>query len=148
MSSLPHAGNFRELVVYQKSQGLTREIFEVSKSFPHEERYALTDQVRRSSRSVGAQIAEAWGKRRYENHFISKLTDADAEQYETQHWIDTAVDCGYITSQKASTLNEKCAEVGRLLNGMIAKSHLFCGRSSKSIREPELEYFISTEEAE
>ena len=148
MSSLPHAGNFRELVVYQKAQTLAREIFEVSKSFPREEMYSLTDQMRRSSRSVGAQIAEAWGKRRYENHFISKLTDADAEQYETQHWIDTAVDCGYITPQKAALLNEKCVEIGRLLNGMMAKSHLFCSSSTKSIREPGLEYFVSSEEAE
>lgn len=136
MSSLAHAGNFRDLVVYQKARALALEIFEVSKSFPREESYSLTDQIRRSSRSIGAQIAEAWGKRRYENHFISKLTDAGSEQYETQHWIDTAVDCRYLTSQKGALLNQKCEELGRLLNGMIAKSHLFCGNPQQSKNHP------------
>lgn len=75
----------------------------------------MTSQIRRSSRSIGAQIAEAWGKRRYEKHFISKLTDADSEQYETQHWIDTAMDCGYLNAEQATELNKKCREIGRLL---------------------------------
>jgi four helix bundle protein len=85
MSSLPHAGSYRELIVYQKARQLAREIFHLSKQFPKEEMYALTDQIRRSSRSIGAQIAESWGKRRYEKHFVSKLTDAVSEQYETEH---------------------------------------------------------------
>lgn len=88
--------------------------------------FSLTDQIRRSSRSVGAQIAEAWAKRRYEKHFISKLTDADGEQLETQHWIETATDCEYLTHQHATDLLEKYAEIGRLLGGMIAKAELFC----------------------
>ncbi|HEX8060266.1 MAG TPA: four helix bundle protein, partial [Cyclobacteriaceae bacterium] len=87
---MAHASNFRELEVYKVSRMLAAEIFNMSKKFPKEEMYSLTDQMRRSSRSIGAQIAEAWGKRRYINHFISKLTDADGEQYETQHWIETA----------------------------------------------------------
>ncbi|HBY94549.1 MAG TPA: hypothetical protein DEP84_11420 [Chloroflexi bacterium] len=88
MSRLQHAQSFRGLVVHQKARQLSREIFRLTRSFPKEEMYSLTDQIRRSSRSIGAQIAEAWAKRRYERHFVSKLTDADAEQYETQHWID------------------------------------------------------------
>ena len=88
MPELQHANGFRELIVYQKSQEVSRLVFELSKSFPKEEAYSMTDQIRRASRSIGAQIAEAWGKRRYERHFVSKLTDADAEQLETQHWIE------------------------------------------------------------
>ena len=91
---------FRDLIVYRKAREVSRLIFEVSKSFPKEETYSLIDQVRRSSRSIGAQIAEAWGKRRYEKHFISKLTDADAEQLETQHWLETAVDSDYLDAQQ------------------------------------------------
>jgi four helix bundle protein len=81
---------FRSLKVYQLSRQLSREIFDISKAFPKEEMYSLTDQIRRSSRSVGAQIAEAWAKRKYEKHFISMLTDADGETLETQHWIESS----------------------------------------------------------
>jgi four helix bundle protein len=84
---MEYVKSFRELEVYKLARQLSKEIFEVSKIFPKEEMYSLTDQVRRSSRSIGGQIAEAWGKRRYEKHFVSKLTDADGEQLETQHWI-------------------------------------------------------------
>ena len=93
---MAHAKSFRELDVYKLSRGLASEIFQISKSFPKAETYSLIDQIRRSSRSIGAQIAEAWAKRRYEKHFISKLTDADGEQQETQHWLETALDCSYI----------------------------------------------------
>lgn len=79
MTELNHAESFRDLVVYQKAKKVARTIFEITKDFPKEETYSLTDQLRRASRSIGAQIAEAWAKRRYEKHFISKLTDADAE---------------------------------------------------------------------
>ena len=103
----PHAANFRDLIVYQKARNVAEEIFIISKQFPKEEIYSLTDQVRRSSKSIGAQIAEAWGKRRYEKHFVSKLTDADAEQYETQHWIETAVDSGYISDDISNKLCDK-----------------------------------------
>jgi four helix bundle protein len=91
---------FHELEVYQLCRELAKEIFEVSKTFPKEEMYSLTDQMRRASRSVGGQVAEAWGKRKYEKHFVSKLTDAHGEQLETQHWINTARDCTYLSKDR------------------------------------------------
>ena len=95
-SKLGHANSFRDLEVYKQARELSKMIFKLTTTFPKEERYSLTDQIRRSSRLVGAQIAEAWGKRRYENHFILKLTDSDSEQYKTQHWIEESLECGYI----------------------------------------------------
>jgi four helix bundle protein len=142
MHEKKYAESFRDLIVYQKSRALSQEIFELTKGFPKEELFSLTDQVRRSSRSVGAQIAEAWAKRGYEKHFTSKLTDADGEQMETQHWIETAQDCHYITSENAALLLQKCHEVGRLLAGMIAKASLFCQPTIRSVREDAGEYFI------
>ena len=127
MSELGHANSFRDLLVYRKACLITKEIFELSMAFPKEEMFALTDQVRRSSRSIGAQIAEAWAKRRYQKHFISKLTDADGEQLETQHWIDTARDCGYLTSTQAAKLNSELSEIGRMFGSMIKKADQFCG---------------------
>jgi four helix bundle protein len=96
------------------------EIFEVSKGFPKEEKYALTDQVRRSSRSVCANIGEAYRKRRYPAHFISKLTDSDAENSETQVWIDFAIACKYIDENTSISFIQRSEEVGRLFNHMIA----------------------------
>jgi four helix bundle protein len=107
MTDLEHAKSFRDLVVYKKARAVAKEIFELTKTFPKEEMYSLTDQVRRSSRSIGAQNAEAWAKRRYEKHFVSKLTDADGEQLETQHWRDTAEDCEYLSPDEAARTNEK-----------------------------------------
>lgn len=144
MSALAHAKSYRELLVYQKSRALSQEIFELTRQFPREEIYSLTDQVRRSSRSVGAQIAEAWAKRRYEKHFISKLTDADGEQQETQHWIETAADCGYLNHQQAANLLAKCAEIGRLLGGMITKAELFCNPEALSVREEQGFYSVTS----
>jgi four helix bundle protein len=92
-----HAKSFRDLEAYQKAKALAQDIYNLIKTFPKEEPYSLTDQVRRSSRSVGAQIAEAWGKRRYERHFVSQLRDADAEQMETQHWLDVAASGQYLS---------------------------------------------------
>lgn len=143
MNRLPHAGNYRDLLVYQKSRVLARNIFELTMTFPDEERFALTDQIRRASRSIGAQIAESWAKRRYEKHFISKLTDADAEQYETQHWLEIALDCGYLAPEQSQKLVADCREIGRLLGGMLAKSHIFCRTNPNKIRESAGEYFIS-----
>jgi len=143
-TTMGYAKSFRDLKVYQKAKTVTKQIFEVSKSFPKEEMYSLTDQIRRSSRSVGAQIAEAWAKRRYEKHFISKLTDADGEQQETQHWIDTAGDCNYLNSQHISQLNDELSQIGRMLNEMISKSDSFCGvRPDASIYESNTEYFCN-----
>jgi four helix bundle protein len=143
MSNLAYAKSHRELIVYQKTRALAHEIFILTKSFPKEEMYSLTDQIRCSSRSIGAQIAEAWAKRRYEKHFISKLTDADGEQHETQHWLETALDCKYVPEAQAQALVEKCREVGRLLGSMMDKADLFCNPSSHSVRESQAEYFVN-----
>ncbi len=121
MSGLAHADSFRDLIVYKKSRELQREILNLTRSFPRDEAFALTSQIRRSSRSIGANIAEAWAKRRYEKHFISKLTDSDGEQMETQHWIETALECGYINEQVSKSLNQKCLEIGRMLGGRWIK---------------------------
>jgi four helix bundle protein len=128
---MEYVTNFRELDVYTLARQLSKEIFEITKRFPKEEMYSLTDQVRRSSRSIGAQIAEAWGKRRYEKHFISKLTDADGEQLETQHWIEVALDCSYISSDVAHNLMKQYNSVGNMLNSMIIKSASFCTPKTK-----------------
>ena len=142
MEGLRYTKSFRGLLAYRVARELSREIFEQTKQFPTEEMYALTDQVRRSSRSIGANIAEAWGKRRYERHFVSKLTDADSEQLETQHWIETAVDCNYLGKEQAKQLLHKCRHIGQLLGGMIAKSDQFCS-TNKSVRESIPEYFVN-----
>jgi four helix bundle protein len=118
--------SYRDLEVYKLARELSREIFILTKSFPKEETYSLTDQIRRSSRSVGAQIAEAWGKRRYENHFISKLTDSDSEQFETQHWLDESFDCEYIDNSTNKRLIQKCESIGKMLQSMIDKADQFC----------------------
>jgi four helix bundle protein len=121
-----HAGSFRELNVYKKAKEVSRAVFVLSKEFPREENYSLTDQIRRASRSIGAQIAEAWAKRRYERHFVSKLSDADAEQMETQHWLGEACDCNYLDDKRAEQLLSELEQIGRMLNSMMEKSHLFC----------------------
>jgi four helix bundle protein len=127
MAGLQHAKGFRDLLVHQKARKVAQTIFQWSKAFPREEAYSLTDQIRRASRAVGAQVAEAWGKRKYERHFVSKLTDADSEQLETQHWADVAFDCGHLTQeQHALVLGELC-EIGKMLNSMMAKANQFCG---------------------
>lgn len=121
---------FRGLKVYQLSRQLSREIFDISKAFPKEEMYSLTDQIRRSSRSVGAQIAEAWAKRKYEKHFISKLTDADGETLETQHWIEIALDSSYLPDDQAKSLLKQYEVLERMLNSMIIKAASFCKPSN------------------
>lgn len=110
--------------------------------------YSLTDHMRRSSRSIGAQIAEAWAKRDYEKHFQSKLTDADAERQETQHWIDIAYDCGYLSETQATKLKVNFEEIGRLLGSMIAKSALFCNPLNRRVGEIHAEYFVEHDEIE
>lgn len=118
--------SYKELEEYKKARILAREIFELTRDFPKEETYSLVDQVLRSSRSIGAQIAEAWGKRRYEKHFILKLTDADSEQHETQHWIEISYECEYINQQKRDNLIKQCETIGKMLYSMIDKSSSFC----------------------
>ena len=126
---LAYARSFRDLLVYRRAFQVAKRIFELSKVFPEEEKYALTSQIRRSSRSVGAQITEAWAKRKYERHFTSKLTDADGEQLETQHWTRVAFSCGYLEESAARSLIASLEEIGRLLQGMIDKADLFCSAS-------------------
>jgi four helix bundle protein len=100
--------------------------------------------LRRSSRAVGANIAEAWGKRAYEKHFVSKLTDADAEQYETQHWLEVAQDCGYISKKDLDSILMLCEEIVRILGGMIARADSFCNLNI--MREAPDDYFIFDDE--
>jgi four helix bundle protein len=111
--------DFRELLAYKRAFDLAMEVYELSKSFPLEEKYSLTDQIRRSSRSVCANIAEAYRKRRYPNHFISKLTDSDAENSETNVWLEFAFECNYITKEIYQKLSVKNIEIGKLINYMI-----------------------------
>jgi four helix bundle protein len=109
----------KDLTVYQKAYALAMEIFAVSKGFPAEEKFSLTDQIRRSSRSVCTNLREAWGKRRYEAHFVSKLTDADGENGETETWLDFAYDCGYLSKDDHAVFTEKYREIGAMLGSMI-----------------------------
>jgi four helix bundle protein len=117
--------DFKELLAYKKSFELAMHIFELSKDFPKEERYSLTDQIRRSSRSVSANIAESYRKRRYVNHFISKLTDSDAENSETNVWLEFSLKCEYINQDSFDLLNAKSVEIGKLINYMINNPNKF-----------------------
>ena len=109
----------KELEVYKKSYRLAMEIFELSKTFPAEEKYALTSQIRRSSRSISMNLREAWAKRRYEAHFISKLTDCDGENSETDTSLDFAKDCGYLTEEQHLELTNLVIEIGKMLGSML-----------------------------
>jgi four helix bundle protein len=140
MSGPGYARGFRDLVVYQKARQVSRLVFEVSQGFPREETYSLTSQIRRSSRSVGGQIAEAWAKRRFERHFVSKLTDADAEQQETQHWVETATDCGYLKEAEKEELLGLLAEIGGMLQSMIDRAPEFCTQSPHGVPEDPAAY--------
>lgn len=111
--------DFKELIVYKKAFNLAMEIYEVSKSFPKEEKYSLTDQIRRSSRSVCANIAEAYRKRLYVRHFVSKLTDSDAENSETIVWLDFSVECNYLPKETHKRMTQEAIETGKLLNYMM-----------------------------
>jgi four helix bundle protein len=109
----------RGLVVYSKSYELAMKVFQASKTFPSEEKFALVSQIRRSSRSVCLNLREAWAKRRYEAHFVSKLTDSDGENSETDSSLDFAKDCGYITTEQHVELTSLCCEIGKMLGAMI-----------------------------
>ena len=115
----------KDLTVYKLAYKLAMDIFELTKRFPPEEKFALTSQIRRSSRSVCLNLREAWAKRRYEAHFISKLTDSDGENSETDSSLDFARDCEYISTDEHRALTSKCGEIGRMLSGMMKKSSLF-----------------------
>jgi len=115
----------RDLKVYQLAYKLAMEIFHLSRAFPREEIYSLTNQIRRSSRSVAANLAEGFRKRRYPNMLVSKLTDCDGEATETQVWLDFALDCGYLSKDNHGRLVKGYEEVGRMLAGMMAKPERF-----------------------
>ncbi|HYC70644.1 MAG TPA: four helix bundle protein [Opitutaceae bacterium] len=120
--------HFSELIAYRKSFVVAAHVFELSRAWPAPERYSLTDQVRRSSRSIGANISEAWAKRRYPAHWISKLTDSDGETNETEHWLACALQHGYISDADFAAMQSELAQIGKLLGALISKPHLFCGR--------------------
>jgi four helix bundle protein len=135
---MPLVKHFRELRVYKRGFAAASRIYELSKHWPKEERYSLTDQIRRSSRSVCANIAEAWRKRRYPAHFVSKLSDSDSEAAETQAWLDFALDCGYIDQQAHDELYGTYENViGGLVN-MMANPDAWCGPSQ--LRESSPDY--------
>ena len=128
----PAASSFTNLLVDRKSATVAHVIFETTKHFPVEERVFPHLRIRHSSRSVGAQIAEAWGKRRYVKHFLSKLTDAAAEVQETKHRIGIAASCQHVDSRPAARLRADWSEIGRLLQAMMWKAQLF----SRPIAQP------------
>jgi four helix bundle protein len=119
-------GSFRDLIVYQKAYKLAMEIFELSKSFPKDEKYSLTDQIRRSSRSVTSNIAEAWAKRRYEKAFVSKLTDSLGEEFETENWLDYSKDCKYTQIEIHDRILSEYDEVRKMLMAMINNPEKWC----------------------
>ncbi len=115
----------KDLRVYKEAYELAMEIFEISKTWPPEERYSLTEQIRRSSRSVCSNLREVWAKRRYEAHFVSKLTDVDGENSETDTWLDFAKDCGYLEGKHYEPLKEKYRSVGKMLGSMLKNPESF-----------------------
>jgi len=116
---------FQDLLAYKKGFDLAMKVFQISKSFPKEETYSLTDQIRRSSRSVTITIAEAYRKREYPKYFHSKLTDSDAENSETQGWLEYAQACDYISNEKFIELTNFSIEIGKLINYMILNPEKF-----------------------
>lgn len=141
--ALPYARSFHELRVYHKARLLSREVFKITKRFPKEETYSLTDQWRRAARSIGAQISESWAKRRYPKHFVSKLSDADGEQMETQHWTIAAFDDGYISREEKHHIGSLAKEVGSMLGEMMNDWESFCSDEfTDALRETPDHYFV------
>jgi four helix bundle protein len=116
---MSQVNSFRDLIVYQKAYKLAMEIFEISKGFPKEEKYSLTDQMRRSSRSVTSNLAEAWARKKYPKAFVNKLTDSLGEEYETEVWLDYSRDCSYITISSHSNFINRYDEVRKMLISML-----------------------------
>lgn len=121
----------QDLKVFQKSFNVAMQIFELSKTFPKEETYSLKDQIRRSSRSVSANISEAWGKRKYEKSFVAKLTDYEGEARETQTWLQFSLACDYINEEQFNNLNNQYNEVIGMLVTMMSQSNKWCSFSSE-----------------
>lgn len=124
--------SFRDLTVYKKAFDLAMKIFEMTKEFPKDEKYSLTDQIRRSSRSVCSSIAEGYRKRDYQAYFVSKSSDADMENSETQSWLDFSLACKYIDDVKYNELLKRSEEVGRLLNHMVENPEKYLKQKSKN----------------
>ena len=120
------AKSFRDLNVYKLAREQAKAVFELSKSFPKEERYSLTDQIRRSSRAVSAMIAEAWARRRYKAAFVNKIDEALGEATETQAWLDHALDADYLTQKQFTILDTRCQSIGAMLARMIDRADDFC----------------------
>ena len=120
------ARSFRELKVYEKARHAAKQVFAVSKTFPREERYALSDQIRRSSRAVKAMLAEAWARRRYKAAFINKIDEALGEANETQSWLDDALDAQHLSASDFKDLNERYQAIGGMLSRMIDRADDFC----------------------
>ncbi len=123
--------SFRDLKVYQQSRSQAQRIFQMTQTFPRDERYSLTDQIRRSSRAAKSMIAEAWAHRRYPAAFVSKLTDALGEATETQSWLDDALDCGYITRAQHREHDEIWQSLGGMINNTIERADDFCRAATK-----------------
>ncbi|HEX5219777.1 MAG TPA: four helix bundle protein [Verrucomicrobiae bacterium] len=123
--------SFRDLKVYQQSREQAARIFKLTQSFPQEERYSLTNQIRRSSRAVKSMIAEAWAHRRYPASFVSKMTDALGEATETQSWLDDALDCGYISAGQHREHDDIWQSLGGMINNTIERADDFCRVASK-----------------
>jgi len=136
------ARSFRELKVYDKAREAAKHIFVVTKDFPREERYALTDQIRRSSRAVKAMLAEAWARRRYKAAFINKIDEALGEANETQSWLDDALDAEYLSPATFKDLNDTYQAIGGMLSRMIDRADDFCKHT------PSTDYRSVREEAE
>ncbi len=138
-----YAESFKEIRVYQKARDVSGAVFRLSATCPREEMDSLSDQIRRSAPSIGAQIAEAWGKRRYEKHFVSKLTDAAAEQMETEHCVSEALGCAYLSAAAATQLNSDLEAIGRRLDSMMQKSASLCRPADSVVRDEVAEYFVA-----
>lgn len=123
---MSQVNSFRDLIVYQKAYKSAMEIFEISKNFPKEEKYSLTDQIRRSSRSVTSNIAEAWARKRYVKSFVNKLTDSLGEEYETEVWLEYSKDCNYIHKDTHQRLMNEFEEVRKMLISMINNPEKWC----------------------
>jgi len=139
------AESFRDLDTYKMARTGAKEIFEVSRGWPKEERYALTDQIRRASRAVKAMLAEAWARRRYIAAFVNKLNEAMGEAAETQSWLDDAFDCAYITAEQHAAMDQAWQRIGGKLNRMIERAPDFCKSASgspNSVREEAVEYIV------
>jgi len=123
---MPTIASFRDLDVYQLALREAKRVFQITKAFPREEKYSLTDQIRRSSRAVNAMLAEAWARRRYVAAFVNKVNESLGEAMETQAWLDHALACEYIDAKQHAELDKTWQRVGAMLNRMIQKADTFC----------------------